>query len=148
SSIRYLKREEIEELKKIQLLKPYIEERQAEIDRYNEETGADQTMPVNGRNMTNVGLFRKYVELYTWNHPGINTNLTNIVRQLSTEENGLPLELYLFTSYFRCVQHERALAVIFDELLSAVKYFQLEVFELPASDDLRSLISRHDGDGL
>ncbi|MFS8615501.1 MAG: mechanosensitive ion channel [Solitalea sp.] len=147
SSIRYLKREEIEELKKIQLLKPYIEERQAEIDRYNEETGADQTMPVNGRNMTNVGLFRKYVELYTWNHPGINTNLTYIVRQLSPEENGLPLELYMFTSDVRWVQHESAMADIFDHLLSAVKYFKLEVFELPASDDLRSLIYRPDGDG-
>src|SRR5690606_41597714 len=85
SSIRYLKREEIEELKKIQLLKPYIEERQAEIDRYNEDAGADPSMPVNGRNMSNVGPFRTDDELHTWNHPGINANLTYNVKHLRPE---------------------------------------------------------------
>ncbi|QEC52666.1 miniconductance mechanosensitive channel [Anseongella ginsenosidimutans] len=139
SSIRYLEKDEIEELKKIQLLKPFIEERQLEIDRYNEEKGADRSMPVNGRNMTNAGLFRKYIELYTHSHPGINKNLTFIVRQLSPGDNGLPLELYMFTSDIRWVPYEGIMSDIFDHLLSAIKYFKLEIFELPASDDLRSL---------
>lgn len=139
SSIRYLEKEEIAELKKIQLLKPFIEERQAEIDRWNEEHKAERTMPVNGRNMTNAGLFRKYIELYTHNHPGINKNLTFIVRQLSPADNGLPLELYMFTSDIRWVPYEGIMSDIFDHLLSAIKYFKLEIFELPASDDLRYL---------
>lgn len=139
SSIRYLTGEEIHELKKIQLLKPYIEERQQEIDRHNKETQADRTMPVNGRNITNVGLFRKYIELYTRNHPGINKNMTFIVRQLSPSDHGLPLELYMFTADIRWVPHEGVMSDIFDHLLAAINYFKLEVFELPASDDLRYL---------
>src|SRR3546814_15498548 len=98
SSIRYLNNDEIDELKKIQLLKPYIEERQEEIEHFNKEKGFDRSMPVNGRNLTNAGLFRKYIALYTHNHPGINKNLTFILRQLSPGANALPLELYKFPS--------------------------------------------------
>lgn len=139
STIRYLEKKEIEDLKKIQLLKPYIEERQAEIDRFNEEHKVDRSMPVNGRNMTNVGLFRKYVELYVHNHPKINKDLTFLVRQLSPEDNGLPLEIYVFTSDIRWAYYEGIMSDIFDHLLAAVNYFSLEVFESPASDDLRAL---------
>src|SRR3546814_2829416 len=103
------------------------------------DLGFDRSMPVNGRNLTNAGPFRKYIELYTHNHPGINKNLTFIVRQLSPGDNGLPLELYMFTSDIRWVPYEGTMSDIFDHLLSAVKYFKLEIFELPASDDLRSL---------
>src|SRR5690606_39763034 len=53
STIRYLEKEEIEHLKKIQLLKPFIEDRRQEIEQYNAESGADPSMPVNGRKMTN-----------------------------------------------------------------------------------------------
>src|SRR3546814_12871809 len=70
------------------------------------DLGFDRSMPVNGRNLTNAGPFRKYIELYTHNHPGINKNLTFIVRQLSPGDNGLPLELYKFTSDIRWVPYE------------------------------------------
>src|SRR5690606_3778271 len=117
--------EEIDELKKIQLLQPYIEERQAEIDRFNAERQVDLSMPVNGRNMTNAGLFRKYIELYTRNHPGINKDLTFLVRQLSPDDTGLPIELYMFTSDIRWAPYEGVMSDIFDHLLAAVKYFHL-----------------------
>lgn len=148
SSTRYLTAEEIKQLKKIQLLAPYIDERQAEIDKYNEETNADRSMPVNGRNMTNVGLFRQYISLYTRNHPQIRTDMTLLVRQLQPTEHGLPIELYMFTADTRWGVYEDIMSDIFDHLLSAIKYFQLEVFEAPASDDVRSLrLTAFEGDG-
>lgn len=139
SSARYLTPAEISELKKIQLLAPYIGERQAEIDRYNEETHADRSMLVNGRNLTNVGLFRRYVNEYTRNHPQIRKDMTLLVRQLQPTEHGLPIELYMFTSDTRWAIYEDIMSDIFDHLLAAIKYFRLEVFEAPASDDVRSL---------
>lgn len=139
SSIRYLTSDEIDRLKKIQLLKPYIEERQEEIDRYNEQTQADRTMPVNGRNMTNVGLFRQYINRYTQSHPQIRQDMTLLVRQLQPTEHGLPIELYMFTADTRWAIYEGIMSDIFDHLLAAIKYFELEVFEAPASDDIRSL---------
>jgi len=139
SSIRYLEKDEIEQLKKIQLLAPYIDERQAEIDRYNAESGADPTMPVNGRKMTNVGLYRQYINRYTEQHPLIHKGYTMVVRQLQPTEYGLPIELYMYTSNTKWAIYENAMADIFDHLMASIKYFGLEVFEAPASDDIRSL---------
>ncbi len=139
SSIRYLTKEETERLKKIQLLAPYIKERQSEIDQYNETTGADKSMPVNGRNMTNIGLFRQYINRYAKNHPKLRQDMTMLIRQLQSTEHGLPIELYMFTDDIRWAVYEDIMSDIFDHLLSAIKYFNLEVFEAPASDDIRSL---------
>lgn len=143
SSIRYLTREEIESLKSIQLLAPYIEERQAEIDKFNEESGANREMPVNGRNMTNVGLFREYINRYVRRNPAIHQDMTLLVRQLAPTEHGLPIELYMFTSDTRWAYYENAMSDIFDHLFAAIKYFDLEVFEAPATDDIRALATRH-----
>ncbi|MFC7523279.1 mechanosensitive ion channel family protein [Parapedobacter sp. GCM10030251] len=139
SSIRFLSKDEIDRLATIQLLAPYIQERQAEIDRYNEETKVNRSMPVNGRNMTNVGLFRQYINRYVQNHPQIRKDMTMLVRQLQPTEHGLPIEVYIFTSDIRWAVYEDIMSDIFDHLLSAINYFQLEVFEAPASDDIRSL---------
>jgi miniconductance mechanosensitive channel len=139
SSIRYLSSEEIQELQKIQLLAPFIAERQAEIDAYNQESGADRSMPVNGRNITNVGLFREYINRYIRSIPGIHKDMTMLVRQLTPTEHGLPIELYMFTKDTRWVYFENTMSDIFDHLFAAIKYFDLEVFEAPASDDVRNL---------
>lgn len=139
STVRYLENEEIQELKKIQLLAPYIDQRQTEIDKYNQESGADRSMPVNGRKMTNVGLFRQYVTQYTSNHPLIHKGYTMLVRQLEPTQYGLPIELYMYTSDTKWGVYENAMADIFDHLLASAKYFGLEIFEAPASDDIRQL---------
>ncbi len=139
SSIRYLRDEEVDELKKIQLLKPYIEKRQNEIKEYNNTYAPHRDIPVNGRNLTNAGLFRKYIELYAEQRPDINKNMTFMVRQLAPTANGLPIELYFFTETTKWTIYEGIMSDIFDHLLAAIKYFDLEVFENPASDDLRSL---------
>lgn len=139
SSVRYLTKQEIADLKKVKLLTSYINERQAEIDRYNEQTGADPSMPVNGRHLTNVGLFRQYINRYAEQHPQIRKDMTLLVRQLQPTAHGLPIELYMFSSDIRWAVYEGIMSDIFDHLLAAIKYFGLEVFEAPASDDVRSL---------
>ncbi|MHC8950013.1 mechanosensitive ion channel family protein [Sphingobacterium hungaricum] len=143
SSIRYLKEQEVEGLRKIQILSDYIDERQAEIQDYNEKTKADSSVLVNGRHMTNVGLFRAYIMRYSKSHPEINQNMTLMVRQLAPTEYGLPLELYMFTDGTTWSFYENVMSNVFDHLFAAIKYFDLEVFELPASDDLRSVLSKH-----
>ncbi len=139
SSIRFLEDTEIDKLSTIQILAPYITERRQEITQYNEQTQADRTMPVNGRNMTNVGLFRQYINRMAQNHPAIRKDMTLLVRQLQPTEHGLPIELYMFVGDTRWAIYENVMADIFDHLLSAIKYFGLEVFEAPASDDIRQL---------
>lgn len=139
SSIRYLDSVEIEELKKIQLLKAYINKRESEIQQYNEKYQVDQSIPVNGRKMTNVGLFRSYILSYAKHNPEIHKDMTLMVRQLAPTEYGLPLELYMFTNGTDWGYFEDTMSDLFDHLLAAIKFFHLEVFESPASDDLRQL---------
>lgn len=141
SSIRFLESAEINELKKIQLLKSYIEDRQKEIDEYNHNTNADQSMPINGRRMTNIGLFRAYVLRYTQQNPNIHKEYHLMVRHLQPTEHGLPIELYMFTNSTEWAFYETVMADIFDHVLAAIDYFQLEVFELPSSDDVRQFIA-------
>src|SRR5690606_39268433 len=90
SSIRYLTDEEVEELKNIDLLRPYIEERQNEIKQFNSQNAPNRENPVNGRNLTNVGLFRKYIELYARYRPDIRKDMSFMVRQLDPTSEGLP----------------------------------------------------------
>lgn len=139
SSIHYLSEEELTELKKIKYLQTYIAERQAEIDLYNEEHFPDLTMPVNGRHMTNIGVFREYINQYIQNNKNLRQDMSMMVRQLSPTEHGLPLEIYTFSSDTRWAVYEGIMSDIFDHLMASTKYFNLEVFEAPASDDIRNL---------
>lgn len=131
-SIRFLDESELEKMKKIQLLAHYIEERQREINKFNEANAIDKSIPVNGRNMTNFGLFRKYITQYLQNHPALNKDMLLLCRQLQPTQYGIPLEIYTFTSDKRFENYEYIMADIFDHIFASVGYFDLEIFELPS----------------
>lgn len=141
SSIRYMNPEEIEELKKIRILRDYIEKREQDILDYNSKNKIDESMLVNGRRMTNAGLFRAYANAYARQNPDIHQGMTLMVRQLDPTEHGLPLELYMFTNGTNWAFFEDTMSDLFDHLFAAIKYFDLEIFESPASVDLKSLTS-------
>src|SRR6478672_11235361 len=130
-SIRFLSEEELQNLKKIQLVSKYIDERQAEIDKYNITYNVDKSLPVNGRNMTNFGLFRKYITNYLENYPGINKNMILLCRQLQPTHQGMPLEIYAFSKDQSFEEYEYIMADIFDHIIAAIVYFDLEIYELP-----------------
>nr|WP_294930953.1 mechanosensitive ion channel domain-containing protein [uncultured Flavobacterium sp.] len=132
STIRFLNDEDLHQMKKVQLISSYIETRQAEIEKYNDLHGVDKTLSINGRNMTNLGLFRKYIMQYLVLHPGLNKDLQIMCRQLQSTEHGVPLEIYVFSSDKRWANYEYIMADIFDHVIASVGYFDLEIFELPS----------------
>ena len=117
---------------KIQLIKEYLLSRQEKIDSYNTENSIDKSLLLNGRNLTNIGVFRKYAEAYIKQHSGINKDMMIMVRQLAPTTQGLPLEIYAFSADKRWENYEYIMADIFDHLIAAVPYFDLELFELPS----------------
>lgn len=129
SSIRYIRDEELPYFEKIQELKPYIEQRSVEIRKHNEKLGVDRELLLNGRNLTNIGLFRKYVEVYLKNSPLIDDNSTLMVRQLEPTSTGLPLQIYVFAKTTIWTKYESIMADIFDHITASVKYFDLEIYE-------------------
>lgn len=130
SSISFLSKEDIEKLKKIELLKEYLESSQGDIDSYNSQHHIDKTNLINGRNLSNMGVFRKYVELYLEQHPNINPEMIIMSRQLAPTAQGTPLEIYAFSNDKVWKNYENIMANIFDHLLSAIPYFNLVVYEL------------------
>ena len=129
-SIHYLSDEEIENLKKIQLIAAYLTNKQKELAIYNKKHQIDKSVLINGRNLTNLGVFRKYIQTYVENHSGINKNMSLMVRQLDPTAQGIPLEIYAFSSDKRWVNYEYIMSDIFDHVISAISYFDLELLEL------------------
>ncbi len=129
-SIHYLSEQSVERLKKIQSIKDYLTTRQGDIDSYNAANDIDKSILINGRNLTNLGVFRKYIQTYVQNHSGINKDMFIMVRQLAPTSQGIPLEIYAFSSDKRWENYEYIMSDIFDHVLAAVPYFELEVFEL------------------
>lgn len=130
STIKFLTAEDIEKLKKIQLVTKYLENKSKEISEYNTTHGADKSVLINGVNLTNFGVFRKYLQTYIENHSAINKNMTLMVRQLEPTSQGIPMEIYAFSKDQRWENYEFIIGDIFDHVLAAVKYFDLEIYEL------------------
>ncbi len=129
SSIHFVDDLHLQKLLKIERIAPYISQRKKEIEGENNAIGADKSLLLNGRNMTNIGLFRRYALAYLQNHPEINSDLTVMVRQLAPTPEGVPLEVYVFVKDKVWVSYERIMSDIFDHLLAAIPFFALECFE-------------------
>ncbi len=138
-SVRFCDDAMIKKYKKIQLLKDYIDYKLEELAKYNKAHGIDETVKVNGRRMTNIGVFRKYVEAYLRQHPKIHNDMTFLVRQLNPSEKGIPLEIYVFSNDQQWANYESIQADIFDHLLAVIPEFGLRVFQNPTGDDFRKL---------
>ena len=130
SSIRFLNNEEIESLKKIHLLSDYINKIDKEINSFNSSNQIDKSVLINGRNLTNLGVFREYVQIYLKEHPDTNDDLTMMCRQLEPTAYGIPIQIYTFSKDKEWTKYESITSDIFDHLLSSVKYFHLDCFEL------------------
>ncbi len=134
-SIRFMDEDLKSKLYKIQILRPYMDAKEAEIRKYNEENGIDDSCLVNGRRMTNIGTFRAYAQAYLSMHPRVNTDMTFMVRQLPPDEKGLPIEIYVFSKHKEWVVYESIQSDIFDHLLAVVREFDLRIFEYPTGED-------------
>tara|TARA_B110000211_G_scaffold64671_1_gene74323 strand:- start:112 stop:1353 length:1242 start_codon:yes stop_codon:yes gene_type:complete len=129
-SIRFLKENEIQPLKKIKLMNGVIQTKEDEIQSHNETSNVDKSLLINGRNITNIGLFRSYTEAFLKQHPMINKEMTLMCRQLAPTSQGIPIEVYAFSKDKDWVKYEGIIGDIFDHLLASTGYFHLECFEL------------------
>ena len=133
SSIKFMNSKELTELKKIKLIQNFLDIKEKEIEDYNSNLDMDKSVLVNGRNLTNLGLFRNYIEIYLDGASVINSEMTVMCRQLSPSPHGIPLEIYAFSKNKEWKDYEHIMSDIFDHLLASLNTFQLELFEFPSS---------------
>ncbi|MDG2309271.1 MAG: mechanosensitive ion channel [Planctomycetota bacterium] len=135
NSICFLDDSAFDKLTKVQALAPYLKQRKQEITEWNANQDIDNASHVNGRRLTNVGTFRAYLESWLAANPSINKDMTFLVRQLSSDEFGLPIEIYIFSSEQRWAQYEGIMADIFDHVFAVLPEFNLRAYQRPSGAD-------------
>lgn len=137
NSVTFCTPEMLEKFRKISLITEYIDKKEAELLAYNEEHKIDNSIKVNGRRETNLGVFRAYLINYLRNIPVVNKEMTLMVRQLQPTAVGVPVELYFFSSIKEWTAYENIQADVFDHVLAVIPEFELRIFQNVSGNDLR-----------
>ena len=139
--VRFLAEDEIERLSRIALLRPYLEGKKHDVQQTNqalrERLGEHAVEPANQRRLTNIGTFRAYMDAYVRAHPRIHQEMLLIVRTLEPSGEGVPVELYCFTSTTAWVEYEAIQGDIFDHLIAILPEFGLRLYQSPTGNDIR-----------
>ena len=144
-SIKFCDDQLVKRFGSYQLISDYVDSKQVELELYNREHEINSEILVNGRRMTNIGTFRSYIVAYLKNNRKIRQDMTFLVRQLDPGPNGLPIEIYVFTSDTIWANFEAIQADIFDHLLAVIPQFDLRVFQNPTGRDFAGLAKgRHE----
>ena len=128
NSFKFLDDYTLNRLSKVNLIKHYLEVKKAEMVE-ERKVMENPELLINGRQLTNIGVFREYVFNYLKNNQHIYQEGTILVRQLENTPQGMPLEIYCFTNDSQWANYEDIQADIFDHLLVASKEFDLEVIQ-------------------
>jgi miniconductance mechanosensitive channel len=141
NSVGFLSKNQIDKFRKFNLLKDYVVQKEKEITEFNKSLNLEADEVTNGRKMTNLGTFRKYLEEYLMAHPKIHTDMTFLVRYLQPTEKGMPVEIYVFSNDQAWANYEAIQSDIFDHILAILPEFELRVFQNPTGSDFQQLTS-------
>lgn len=139
TSVRFLEDEELHALMRFRLLHDYLEIKQAQVAQANLTLSGPDDDPVNRRRLTNVGTFRAYGMAYLRAHPEIHHDLLLNLRMMEPDSQGIPIEVYCFTTLTGWTDYERIQGDIFDHLLAILPELGLRLYQAPSGADLSGL---------
>ncbi len=138
NSIKFCDSQMLNRFRSFNSISDYIDTKLNEINKHNASLDGEGSL-VNGRSLTNIGTYRAYIKAYLRNHPDIHKDLTFLIRQLSPGPDGLPIEIYVFSSQTNWIEYESIQSDIFDHLLAIAAEFNLKVFQNPTGNDFRNV---------
>lgn len=141
NTIKFVNNEMLERFEKVERVTQYLRTRQKEINDYNTQNKNNKQVLINGRHMTNIGVFRNYIEAYLREHPLIANDQLIMVRQLEPTAQGVPLQVYCFSATTVWQEYENLQSFIFDHLLAAAQTFDLQLYQKAAGTDFQRLRS-------
>lgn len=127
-SVHFLTHDEVEKFKTSYYLKDYLSTMQEKLGDINK----DKDTILDERKLTNIGIFRQYIEFWINANPDINKGMTHMVRQLQPGPTGMPIQIYCFSGRKVWVEYEKVQADIFDHVMAVIPEFNLKVFEYPS----------------
>jgi miniconductance mechanosensitive channel len=137
SSIKFCDSAMLSRFEKFELIRDYVVQKEVELKEHNKNLSDEDF--ISGRHQTNVGIFRRYLEVYLRQHPMINLDMTFLVRQLNPSGKGLPIEIYVFSKVQEWADYESIQADIFDHIFAVIPEFELKVFQEPSGADISNL---------
>ncbi len=146
NTIRFLDEADIARFERFALLKDYVQGKKAELTVESTDQQGDPDIIANSRRLTNIGTLRAYIVNYMRTHPKVHKEMTLLVRQRNPTANGLPIEIYVFSSDIDWIAYEGIQSDIFDHILAVVPEFGLRLFQLPAGRDLEAAFSNRSSD--
>ncbi|MCF8368911.1 MAG: mechanosensitive ion channel family protein [Bacteroidales bacterium] len=139
-SIRFCTDAMLAKFSKFEHVKEYVDKTEKNLSEYNKSHNIDDSILVNGRRQTNIGIFRAYLGGYLHNLNEIHDEMTFLVRQLQPTDKGLPIEIYVFSKIQEWAKYEDLQSDIFDHILAVVPEFDLRIYQNPTGDDLQKVL--------
>ncbi|MBD5226846.1 MAG: mechanosensitive ion channel [Bacteroidales bacterium] len=114
---------------KIPLLTDWIQKKIEQKKAGKECNAANPEGLVNGTIDTNLGVFRAYLQLYLEASSEIDKNSDCFVSTLAQTSQGLPLQIYCFTTTSSWIPYEAIQSALFEHIAVMLFRFRLYVFE-------------------
>lgn len=141
TSVKFIDKDLMASLQKGDLLGTYLNDKNSELNDFNRQHKSNMEFILNGRRLTNLGTLRAYLLSYLKTHPGIHQEMTLMVRQMETKNQGIPLEIYAFTNTTSWGKYEQIQSDIFDHIFAVVDAFDLRIHQSPGSADFIKISS-------
>jgi miniconductance mechanosensitive channel len=142
NSIKFCTPELIEKFKEINFVTDYVTTMENQFEEFNKQNNISMDELFNGIHLTNIGVFRIYLQNYLNHNEFIHQDMDKIVRQLDPIENGLPLEIYTFSTLTEWEDYERVQSDLFDHIIAIAPEFELRIYQSPSGSDFKSLANQ------
>lgn len=143
NTIKFCDEQMLGRFEKFDLIRAYVREKENELREYNKTKNLMDEDKISGKHQTNVGIFRKYLEVYLRQNPFVHQDMTFLVRQLQPTSEGLPIEIYVFSNQQEWAKYEAVQADIFDHVMAVIPEFELRVFQQLSGTDISKIAGKY-----
>jgi miniconductance mechanosensitive channel len=138
-SIKFLDDNLRKKLFKVPELREYIEKYENDGTKENPKSTENDAPYFKYNKLTNLSVFRYYGETWLKNHPQAAKDQVTMLRNRVQTENGLPLEVVVFSNDSKMVGYETFQNEVFEHLFAVMNEFDLKVYQEPTGHDLLEL---------
>jgi len=129
-SIRFLDHDMVQQMSQI---RGVSEQLSALMDGRDTNAVNERWFAENG--ITNLTVFRKYLTAWLSQRDDIKKDMYIVVRAMKPSPEGLPVEVYCFTSSVLWVDYENSQSAIFEYIYAIIGQFSLRMYQHPGGSD-------------
>ena len=134
SSVRFMTPDELVRWQDNKLVGGYITDTLARIDTARD---SGDTVTADALRITNLTLFRIFVQNYIQAMPTSHKDFISMVRLMEPTAHGIPMQLYFFTNDTAWVVYESIQSSVFEYIFAVAPEFGIRFFQLPTGHDLQ-----------